>query len=155
MIKNNKKGCVYMLSRSHIASGMTSGLIVMAMSIVPLNLYEFIPAIILGSVAPDLDTAKSWASQAVPFIDDKLREMHILKHRGLTHGLSGVVAMIILYILVHNPFTLGFCIGYITHCITDKILSITHIKITPKSDKMLYQSFWVLNTIIIGFLIFN
>jgi len=143
-----------MLSRSHIASGITAALVLISVSPLPINLTEFIPAAILGSVTPDIDTGKSWASQVVPFIDDTLRDLHLLKHRGITHGISGIMAMILLYFFIHNDFTLGFCVGYITHCITDKILSVLKIKITPRSDRYLFNMFWIANIILTSYIVY-
>lgn len=136
-----------MLSKSHIGTSITIGLI--TVSIIDLNLYEFIPGIILGACFPDIDTAKSWVSQSIPFVDDKLRQMGILKHRGITHGLSGIVFAICLFLLIRNHFVLGFSLGYITHCIGDIICSTFKIKVNESNDKIIYNIFWMLNTALI------
>ena len=86
------------MSKTHIATGITAGLV--CLTFTQPNLREYLPGIILGSTMPDIDTEKSWISQAIPFVDDKLRKLGVLKHRGITHGLSGIIAIIIMYIRV-------------------------------------------------------
>lgn len=142
-----------MLSNGHIASGLSIGLLVLTKYQV--NLTEFIPGIILGSVMPDIDTGKSWVSQSIPLIDDKLRKFKILKHRGVTHGLTGIIASLLIYLAIPNHFSLGFSIGYITHCVTDLILTFLKIDVNTKTNNFLYNIFWVLNTSLIGVIIYN
>jgi len=144
-----------MLSTGHVASGITTGLCVLAFTKYNIDLKEFIPGLILGSLTPDIDTGKSWVSQTVPLIDDTLRKCNVLKHRGVTHGITGIIGMILLYFFIPNNLTLGFGIGYITHCVTDSILSLFKIDINTKNNQILYNIFWVLNVILIGFIIYN
>lgn len=144
-----------MLSKSHIASGLTVGITVIGITKFNFNITEYIPAIILGSVMPDIDTSKSWVSQTIPFIDDYLRKLGLFKHRGLTHGISGIVIMCLLYFLFRNDFMLGFGIGYITHCITDILVSLVKIETNSKNDKRFYNIFWVFNIMLIIYLMYE
>lgn len=137
-----------MMSKTHIAFGLLTGLVITKVTKdYNYNYYEYVPGLILGSTAPDIDTGQSWVSQVIPYVDDKLRRFGLLKHRGLTHGISGIVAMIILYFLVKNQFMLGFGIGYIGHCLLDMLTDIKIRKkkiITTKHDNMIYKFTWVL-----------
>jgi membrane-bound metal-dependent hydrolase YbcI (DUF457 family) len=148
-----KKGLIKLLSKSHIASGFTIGLGLLASNKIGVDLKEYIPGIILGSITPDIDTSKSWISQSVPFLDDRLRDTKFFKHRGITHGLSGMLSMILLYYFTQNDFTLGFGIGYIVHCLSDSILTFFKIKINYNNDKVLFNIFWVLNLILINYIV--
>lgn len=113
------------------------------------NYFEFFPGLILGSTFPDIDTPKSWVSQCIPFIDDKLRTLGILKHRGLTHNVSGIMIALLLYLLVYNSFMLGFSIGYMVHCIGDMITTKLKIKTNLKNDNILYNLFWIINILLL------
>jgi len=144
-----------MLSTGHVASGITAGLSVLILTKYNIDLKEYIPGVILGSLTPDIDTAKSWVSQTIPLLDDTLRKCKILKHRGVTHGITGIIGMILLYYFIPNNLTLGFGIGYITHCVTDSILSLLKIEINSKNNKTLYNLFWLVNVILIGYMIYN
>jgi membrane-bound metal-dependent hydrolase YbcI (DUF457 family) len=147
-----------MLSKTHIANSITIGLSFITMSkyynlnyINHISYFEFIPGLIFGSIFPDIDTHKSWISQSIPFFDDKLRKLGFLKHRGLTHGKTGIIFAIFLIILIRNTFMIGFSTGYITHCIGDMWCS--KLNITIKFDKFLYNIFWILNILLIILLI--
>ena len=86
------------MSKTHIATGLLSGLLIIKISAnynMNFDYYYLVPGLILGSTAPDIDTSQSWVSQVVPYVDDKLRSFGLLKHRGLTHGFSGIIAMIV------------------------------------------------------------
>lgn len=142
-----------MLSKSHIASGLTTAVAILITTEMKVNLTEYIPGIILGSIMPDIDNSKSWVSQSVPFIDDRLRETKLFKHRGITHGISGITLISLLCYLIPNHFMLGFGIGYVTHCITDYLGTLFKIKVNYDSDKILFRIFWILNLILISMLI--
>lgn len=135
-----------MTSKTHIAFGITASLIVLHFT-KDMNLLEYIPGIILGSAAPDIDTQKSWAAQSLPLVDDVLRDFGFLKHRGVTHGLTGIAIMIFLLYLIKNDFMFGFGIGYISHCLLDIVSK--KIGIICKKEKILYNLFWIVNTGII------
>lgn len=142
-------------SRTHLALGITAGLTGLSLGLSP-NLKEYIPAIILGSSMPDIDTAKSWVAQAVPFVDDTLRKAGLLKHRGFTHGITGIITISLLLLMFRNDLMLGFSIGYICHCLTDVILGKLRIESSSKKfDKGLYNIAWIINTLMIGFLIYE
>jgi membrane-bound metal-dependent hydrolase YbcI (DUF457 family) len=140
-----------MLSKTHIAAGIFTVLSYMNFNNnIEFNCFELIPGAMLGAATPDIDTKNSWVSQTVPFIDDKLRELGLLKHRGLTHGLTGIISMVALYMIISNNFTLGFIIGYISHCVLDIVAS--KLEITCKNDKKVFNFFWTLNlTLIINY----
>jgi membrane-bound metal-dependent hydrolase YbcI (DUF457 family) len=150
-----------MMSRTHLAIGISGALIYMKLTN-DYNVREIIPGAILGSVIPDLDTAKSWAAQSIPFFDDKLRDFGILKHRGLTHGnikdmktknkrlnawflfVAMIALMIGLYLeICNNDLFLGIIIGYISHMIVDMIAYLA--KITCKTDNIIFRLTWIIN----------
>lgn len=138
-----------MLSYNHVASGVLAGLTVLTIAKLELNGWEYFPGLILGSVAPDIDTKKSWVSQTVPLIDDVLRDMKILRHRGITHGITGIIFAALLYFYFQNNFMLGFAIGYSMHCITDFFLSVINLTIEDKTNIWLFRFFWIVNTLLI------
>lgn len=142
-------------SRTHLSIGITAGLVGLSLGLSP-NLREYVPGLILGSSMPDIDTAESWAAQAVPLIDDKLRKAGFLKHRGFTHGISGIIAIGLLLLIFRNDLMLGFSIGYIAHCLVDGTLSKLRIESSAKNfDKGLYNVAWILNIIILGLIIYK
>jgi membrane-bound metal-dependent hydrolase YbcI (DUF457 family) len=130
-----------------VATGVLATLILSKVTEVNYNYFELIPGAILGSTMPDVDTAKSWASQAIPFVDDSLRKLGIFKHRGLTHGITGIIGILIIYFFIQNTFMLGFAIGYISHCLLDSLTKV--LKITTKSDKIVYNIVWITIVIMI------
>jgi membrane-bound metal-dependent hydrolase YbcI (DUF457 family) len=135
------------MSKTHIACGLLTGLVISKVtSNYSFDYYYLVPGLILGSTTPDLDTEKSWAAQTIPFVDDLLRKTKILKHRGLTHGITGIIFAVILYFLIKNQFTLGFGVGYISHCLLDMLCS--KIKVTTKHDNAVYKLTWTLIVII-------
>lgn len=143
-----------MLSRSHIASGLTVGLLYFNFYKQP-EITVFVSGIIFGSIIPDIDTEKSWISQTVPGVDKILRKTNILKHRGITHGFTGILAMIALYYYIHTDFTTGFVLGYIMHCVTDSILSLIKVKTNYENDKTLFNIFWIINITLIIYLFYT
>jgi membrane-bound metal-dependent hydrolase YbcI (DUF457 family) len=136
------------MSKTHIAVGLLTGIAITKVAAnYNFDYFEYVPGIILGSTMPDIDTGQSWVSQVIPYVDDKLRSLGLLKHRGLTHGFSGIIAMIVLYFLIKNQFMLGFGVGYICHCLLDMVTDIkVHKKkiITTKHDNAIYKLTWVL-----------
>jgi membrane-bound metal-dependent hydrolase YbcI (DUF457 family) len=130
-----KKKVEKLLSKTHISFGICAGLLLLT-SNYNFNSYELFPGLIIGSCFPDIDTEKSWAAQCVPFIDDKLRDIGVLKHRGITHSIYAVIMMVLLYMLIQNYFIMGFAIGYIGHILLD---TLSHkFKITCKHDNKIY-----------------
>jgi membrane-bound metal-dependent hydrolase YbcI (DUF457 family) len=134
------------------------------------DLKELIPGAIIGSCLPDMDTQKSWVAQAIPFIDDKLRDIGVFNHRGITHGMiktkkmkksnkkvnilnvyTGMIFLaFIFYVLLkkfNNDLMIGITVGYASHVILD--LFAEFIGITCKSDNKMYNIGWIINTILI------
>lgn len=135
-----------MLSQTHISFGIMATIALVSIK-TQNNFYELVPGAILGSCAPDIDTKASWVSQTIPFIDDMLRKYGFLKHRGVTHSIWAIIAMVLLYATIKNDFMLGFSIGYISHIVLDFISS--KIKVTTKHDKIIYNIIWILNTVFV------
>jgi len=135
-----------MMSRTHIAAGITATITLTMITKTHFNYYELVPGAILGSTAPDIDTQKSWASQTIPIVDDYLRKFKILKHRGITHGISGITAAAALYMIIQRDFILGFSLGYIMHCLLDIV---TYKRIGVKNDRKVYIIVWLINIVLI------
>lgn len=149
-----------MMSKTHICYGMMATLTFMNMRL-GADIKELIPGAILGSCIPDIDTQKSWVSQSIPLIDDKLRDIGILKHRGITHGIVrskkgkanyiGILLIsFIFYILFSfysNDLMIGIILGYFSHIILDIFAEL--IGITCKVDKKMYNVGWIINTFLI------
>jgi membrane-bound metal-dependent hydrolase YbcI (DUF457 family) len=138
-----------MLSKTHIASGLTFGLAAIVSDKIDLNEFKFFSGIILGSVLPDIDTQKSWISQIVPYIDSMLRKSGILKHRGITHSIFVVISMIVACYFFRDSFLIGITVGYSVHCFSDKILTNLKIQISQKNDDVLFNLFWFVNFLLI------
>jgi len=136
-----------MLSKTHIGTGILATLGLIQLTNISFNGFELIPGAILGSTFPDIDTSKSWAAQTIPFVDDFLRKLGILKHRKITHGITGTIASILIFLLIRNDFTLGFTLGWIFHILLDIIAK--KLNITCKQDNKVYNIVWIINIILI------
>ena len=132
-----------MMSKTHIAVGLLTGIAITKVAAnYNFDYFEYVPGIILGSTMPDIDTGQSWAAQVVPFVDDLLRKTGILKHRGFTHGITGIFFILGIFLMIRNCFMFAFTIGYISHCLLDMLTS--KVKITCKHDNAIYKLTWVL-----------
>jgi len=146
-----------MLSRTHVSIGILTALSFLIFKTdQPINLREFIPGAVLGSIIPDIDTARSWAAQTIPFIDDLLRKLGVLSHRGLAHGNEKIIGIFIISSLLYwiyfkyytNDLMLGLSIGYISHIIADYIAK--HIKLTcKKHDGCIFKLAWMINILLL------
>ncbi len=167
-------------SKTHIAFGFTS-LILLCQGLDKLgyndpdNIYLF-SGIIFGSTFPDIDQGSSWASSTVPWIDDFLRKIGILKHRGITHSIGAIVVFLVApYFIYYNYskyywFSLIFCVGALSHIVLDfftsKIFRVRCGNKDSSKDKkalldfgmkenVLYNLIWILNFVMISSIYFG
>lgn len=149
-----------MLSRTHICFSVTTALVVHSvvkvgnLDIPEYDLYKLVSGCIFGATLPDVDTKRSWASQVIPMIDDVLRDVGALKHRGITHKLFPMFPLIWFSNMYFQNFILfSFSLGYLSHMISDWFTDKFKLVI-KKYDKKIYNILWVLNTLIIFYLLF-
>jgi len=115
-------------SKTHIGFGFTTLIILsqrLDQSGLDYDKIHLFTGFLLGCTFPDLDSGKSWISSAVPWIDDFLRKIGVLKHRGILHSKWIGLLFIILpiYSFYNNwygfPFILTFSIGVLSHILLD------------------------------------
>ena len=112
-----------MMFLTHVSFAFLISLLIIRFSGYNLD-FVFVIMVLLGSVLPDLDSAKS-------FIGRKIRVVSIfLKHRAFFHSLLTAVFLgVIIFLLTQNSFySLGFITGFVSHLLLD---SLTRTGVTP------------------------
>ena len=68
----------------------------------------------IGSLIPDIDTPHSILGRFNIF-------SYIMKHRGITHTIIGLVLFTLIFHFMFGNFTVGFALGYALHLILDSV----------------------------------
>lgn len=114
-----------MLGKNHIVVGLASyavaGSLLLETPTTFINVFGFIMAFV-GSLLPDIDHPGSKLGKTVPFISYPISK--IFGHRGITHSLLMVVALIFVIdhymdVEYYGVIVFGLIVGYISHLFAD------------------------------------
>jgi len=155
-------------SKTHTAFGFTALILYIQFSpeYIEYNYVEMISGVVLGSTFPDIDVGTSWVSQLVPWLDDVLRKLGVLKHRGITHSVWCILLFAsLMYGFRFSYFTTCLLIGICSHIMLDFLtFNIIRVRcgehkqnhkkhrkktawIEPSflSENILYNTIWIVN----------
>lgn len=138
-----------MTSKTHAALGLLTGLTMLYVN-PTLDIYITISGAVIGSLMPDLDTAKSDPSQIFPpvsYLIDK-----VTKHRGATHLTFPFILIILYYFFNYYPFLI-MGLGALSHTIIDVITLKVGIKCQSMGEKIIYNIMWGFNIVMIIILV--
>lgn len=104
-----------MLARTHAAIGLLTAAVLYP--VLQIKWYLFFPAVLLGSILPDIDHEGSKINKILPLTKYFAK---LFKHRGFFHSAYPVFFFIILE-LITNMSGIGFAlaIGYASHLLSD------------------------------------
>ncbi|WP_066059938.1 metal-dependent hydrolase [Robertmurraya korlensis] len=103
--------------KTHLATSIALSAALVSTVSYPFTL-SYLAGVSLGSLLPDIDEPRSFIGRRSFGISVIINRK--FGHRGITHSLSmWLVTLIILLLIIPNPFTLGICLGYIFHIIGD------------------------------------
>ncbi len=104
-----------MLARTHLAIGLLTAAVLYP--ILQIKWYLFFPAVLLGSILPDIDHEGSKINQILPLTKHFAK---LFRHRGFFHSAYPVIFFIVLEFLT-NMSGIGFAlaIGYASHLLSD------------------------------------
>lgn len=104
-----------MMAFSHILIGMSSWALAVRFTNAPLNEFA-VAAVVAGSLLPDIDHPGSWLGRRLLPVSMFLGS--IFGHRGVTHSLIAVVAMIAVIVLwggAAYSTVAALAVGYLSH----------------------------------------
>lgn len=70
-----------------------------------------------GSLLPDIDAARSWIGRRIPVLSHAVS--FLFGHRGATHGVLPVAALVAITLLYPSGFLSGLTFGYAMHILCD------------------------------------
>lgn len=121
-----------MMARTHLIGGAFAWVVVAHLSHIPIGIAPIALAM-FGSLLPDIDHPKSTFGRKVPFISIPISL--IFGHRGITHSLIAVVAIIALLFVslsAGKAISASIAAGYLSHLLLDWF--------TPSGVPLLYPS---------------
>ncbi len=113
-----------MTARGHILLALPGGMIAAnSFGIDKTTAPFFIGAVLLGSLAPDIDEPGSWIGRRLWFLAWPIKLIALvapsLRHRGVTHFLILPIAMMVISVFLHNVLLAAFAIGWLMHTVGD------------------------------------
>ena len=104
-----------MLARTHAAIGLLTAAILYP--VLNIRWYFLFPAVILGSILPDIDHEGSKINQILPLTKYFAK---FFRHRGFFHSIYPVLFFILLEFLTKmSGIGIALAIGYTTHLLSD------------------------------------
>jgi inner membrane protein len=117
-----------MMFVTHLSFGLFLGLMILRYVDLPVNLAVFLILLLLGSLAPDIDSSTS-------FLGRKTKPVSwLFHHRGAIHSFLAMMIFTAVLLLI-NPnlyYALAFVLGYLSHLLMDSV--------TPTGVPMLWPS---------------
>jgi len=105
--------------KTHLAAGILAA-IALTKYIPSKSSIAFLAAVIIGSVAPDIDCPKSRVGKKLKIISWMLN--FLFKHRGFMHTIYPAAIIFLTFtFLDHKLIGTGFLIGYTVHLIADSL----------------------------------
>lgn len=121
ILKNKKKVIVFDNYQEHLAVGIITGF-ALDYFLLDFSLIDkilFTPALLAGSIYPDIDTPKSFLGYKFNFISEPL--FTAFGHRTITHSIFLMTIIFIVAALYWgiNAILAGFTVGFMTHVLGD------------------------------------
>lgn len=129
-----------MTAEGHLICALASTIIAQKVAIVPGDWWHVIGGSVLTCLLPDLDHPRSVLGQRLTWLSVPIAK--VFGHRGFTHSLLAMAALILLFHLCHHhtqeimPMDAGhgMIIGYLSHIIADML--------TPAGVPLLWPCRW-------------
>ncbi len=104
-----------MLARTHAAIGFVAAIFLFP--ILKIKWYLFFPAVILGSILPDIDHEGSKINKILPLTKHFAK---FFRHRGFFHSIYPVIFFIVLEFMTNlSGLGIALAIGYASHLLSD------------------------------------
>ena len=106
-----------MMFVTHLSFALFLGLMILRYADLPVNLAAFLILLLLGSLAPDIDSSTS-------FLGRKTKPVSwLFHHRGAVHSFLAMIffTLILLLITPNFYYALAFVLGYLSHLLMDSV----------------------------------